>query len=217
MNVYLISGLGADRKAFSRLTFPEGYRVFALDWNEPDQDETLEHYAWRMSASITPHEPFILVGLSFGGIVAIEISRWLQPKKIFLISSIACRSQLPQKYRIMGALGIHRSFFLRWIKSGNAWVHYYFGVRSGRIQHYLDERIQQTSLNYLRWSLEAILNWKEEKKNALIYQIHGTRDRIFPVRLVQAEKIIPGGGHFMVLTHAKSISACIFRELEGIS
>ncbi|HNF72962.1 MAG TPA: alpha/beta hydrolase [Chitinophagaceae bacterium] len=217
MNVYLISGLGADRHAFSRLTFPENCQVYALEWTEPYQNESLEEYARRMSATIIPNQPFVLVGLSFGGMVAIEIARLMNPEKIFLISSISCRSQLPQKYRIMGALGIHRSFFLRWVKSGNAWVHYYFGVRSGRIQQYLDERIQQTSLNYLRWSLEAILNWKEEKKNILIYQIHGTRDRIFPVRLIQAEKIIPGGGHFMVLTHAKSISACICNELEHLT
>ena len=44
--------------------------------------------------------------------------------------------------------------------------------------------------------------------------IHGSKDRILPVRFVQCDIAIEGGGHLMVLTHSATLNEIIQHLLE---
>lgn len=77
---YLLSGLGADGTVFQYLDF-EGVEVEYMEWLPPLPKETLPAYAKRMTQKITTPHP-ILVGLSFGGMVAIEIAKQIPVKKV---------------------------------------------------------------------------------------------------------------------------------------
>ncbi len=57
-----------------------------MDWIEPLKNESLKNYAQRISNKITSDNP-TLIGLSFGGILAVEISKILKLQKVILISS----------------------------------------------------------------------------------------------------------------------------------
>jgi pimeloyl-ACP methyl ester carboxylesterase len=214
MNVYFISGLGADRRAFSHIQLSANHQAYYIDWLEPEPNESLVAYAARMALQINTQQPFVLVGLSFGGIVAIEIAKQTGNPQVIIVSSISHRNQLPIKYRFLGVLGLHRTPLLYLIKQGNAWVHHLFGVRSKRLKTYLDEMIQQTSLGYLRWSLRSILQWQQTEKPTFVYHIHGDADKIFPLNDEGPDKIIPRAGHFMIITHAKWISDIINEILD---
>jgi len=73
--------LGADEKAFSHLKI-DGFNLVFIPWLMPDKNEPISKYAKRMAISITDKEP-VLIGLSFGGIMCIEIARMIPVKKIF--------------------------------------------------------------------------------------------------------------------------------------
>ncbi|HEY0434517.1 MAG TPA: hypothetical protein VGC95_11625, partial [Chitinophagaceae bacterium] len=79
MKAYFISGLGADRRAFYRIQMPSSIQIVHLDWIDPLPKESLNDYALRFSKLIDRHEEFILVGLSFGGMLAVELGKFLQP------------------------------------------------------------------------------------------------------------------------------------------
>ena len=85
-NIYCISGLGADEKAFAKIKVP-GYALQHLLWLTPEKDEALEAYAKRMAKQIPDANP-ILMGLSFGGMLCIEIAKLIPVEKVILISSI---------------------------------------------------------------------------------------------------------------------------------
>lgn len=85
--IYFISGLGADRRAFSKLIFSEHFPMIHLDWISPEPNESLRSYASRLALEIDSSNPFYLVGLSFGGMLATEIAKELNPIHTFLISS----------------------------------------------------------------------------------------------------------------------------------
>ena len=68
MNVYFISGLGADKRVFSKLQLDDQFSVNYIEWIAPLKKETLQHYASRLVTQIDTTKPFQLVGLSFGGI-----------------------------------------------------------------------------------------------------------------------------------------------------
>ena len=111
MTVYCISGLGADHRAFERLQWAPNLRIVHLPWLEPSPNESLQAYAHRMPKPIQSHEPFALVGLSFGGILAIEMLHFLQPNKTIIISSISNNTQLPWYFRVVGKTKLYKSKF----------------------------------------------------------------------------------------------------------
>lgn len=75
MNVYFISGLGADKRIFSKLTLSAEFDIIHIDWIVPFSKETLVSYAKRLSKVIDVNNPFALIGVSFGGMIAVEIAK----------------------------------------------------------------------------------------------------------------------------------------------
>ena len=65
--VYLLSGLGADKRVFEFLDLSD-FKVNHIDWIEPIDNETIESYAQRLLIQITTDRP-IIIGVSFGGII----------------------------------------------------------------------------------------------------------------------------------------------------
>ena len=58
----------------------------------------------------------------------------------------------------------------------------------------------------IRWSMDAILNWKNEELPQPVYQIHGTRDEVLPARYTKPTHIIPKAGHLFVLTRPDELN-----------
>ncbi|WP_221394889.1 hypothetical protein [Dyadobacter sp. NIV53] len=83
--IYIFSGLGADERVFQRLDFSESSAIF-IKWIIPLNNETIEHYATRLLDQIHTTQP-VLIGLSFGGIMAVEVAKQIDTEKIILIAS----------------------------------------------------------------------------------------------------------------------------------
>ncbi|WP_285009274.1 alpha/beta fold hydrolase [Pedobacter faecalis] len=206
--IYFISGLGADRRAFQRLRFPPDYELVYLDWITPKTEESLENYALRLSNAIDTRKPFYLVGLSFGGMLATEIAKRLQPNKTFIISSVPTSKSLPWYYKFAGKLKLHQ-LISQFAKRTNPVTYALFGLKKRSEKNLLDQIIADTDINFLKWALSAILKWRNEIKPADLIHIHGTADNILPVKFTQPDRIIVGGGHLMVYTHAQEITNII--------
>jgi pimeloyl-ACP methyl ester carboxylesterase len=71
-NWYLIPGLGADERVFQGLSLPGPAVV--LHWLMPQSPtEPLQKYAARLAEAVPPDHPCWLVGVSFGGLLALEV------------------------------------------------------------------------------------------------------------------------------------------------
>lgn len=75
-----------------------------IEWLPPCEQESLVSYSRRLAETLPTGECFI-GGVSFGGIVALEIARIIRPKTCFLISSVRNPGQLPPWFRIMRGIG----------------------------------------------------------------------------------------------------------------
>jgi len=75
VNVYFISGMGADGRLFKHIRLPEGFRMNFVDWIEPGREETIPAYASRLAEHMDTTRPFVLVGVSLGGIMSVEIAK----------------------------------------------------------------------------------------------------------------------------------------------
>jgi pimeloyl-ACP methyl ester carboxylesterase len=211
--VYLFSGLGADSSIFMNLKLP-GYRKVYISWIPALPDESLTQYAGRIKRQITVENPYI-IGLSFGGIVAVEVSKQVRVKKMVLISSAKTRDELNRVQFFFIKLGLYRIIPGALIQRANFLTYSYFGARSLKDKKALTKLLQDTDVSFFRWALKSIGYWNNREAPERTIQIHGTADRVMSSRLVHPDYRIKGGGHLMVFNKADTISKIImnyFRE-----
>src|SRR5436190_20439215 len=104
--IYCISGLGADEKIFNNLEL-NGHDLRHISWLKPNRKETIVEYAYRMREKI--HDsPTILLGVSFGGMIGIEIAKQIQIEKLIIVSSIKNGKELPAWMRLAGQLRLNK-------------------------------------------------------------------------------------------------------------
>ena len=212
MTAYFISGLGADERIFENIVLPQGITRKHVQWIEPQPAESLYNYCLRLSAQIDTGSPFILIGLSFGGMVAVEMTRFLQPRHTIIISTIAVEQEMPVTFRVVQNTRIYKCVSPRLLKIPNALTYWFFGAVTAKEKALIRSFLANVSPNYLRWSIHVIMNWHNAFRPTNLTHIHGTADRIFPIGRTHAQYRVQGGAHFMVHDKAEAISA-ILREV----
>lgn len=213
MNLYFISGLGADRRAFQRLSLPDRFVIHHLDWIKPMENENLDAYARRLSDCIDPSQPFALVGLSFGGMIASAMTQFVRPVKTILNSSIGCFKELPWYFRLAGASQVHRLIPLSLLRNPTQIAYWLFGAKSATEKRLLEQIIIDNDPRFIKWALGAILSWKAKVRPEGLVHIHGSKDKILPVRYTRPTIEIQNGSHFMVWTRAGEISKALINIL----
>lgn len=211
--LYLFSGLGADERVFQRLDF-SGYTVTFIQWLVPATDETLENYARRLCTQITTPFP-VLIGLSFGGIVAVEVAKQIETQQVILLASAKNKREIPFYYRWAGSLRLHRLLPVALLKRSNGVSNWLFGAHSTLEKQLLKSVLADTDPLFLKWAIDKIARWKNTAELRNIRHIHGTSDRLLPIRFVKSDARIEKGGHFMTLGNSEEVTACIRQALSG--
>ena len=206
--IYCISGLGADEGAFSRLDI-HGHELVYLPWLLPEKNESIYAYAKRMSILITDENP-IIMGLSFGGMMAIEIAKFLPVKKIILISSITLMNELPGWMKSAAILKLNKMFTMRSHQVLEPVQNRLLGVskNSAEIEMVRNYR-KNAPVLYTTWAVNEVINWRNNFKHPSIFHIHGDNDKMFPIKKLSPTYIVKGGGHFMIMNKATEVSAYI--------
>lgn len=205
--IYIFSGLGVDRRVFDNIDFGN-LDVEFVDWIDPLKNEPLENYAKRISQKITNDNP-ILIGLSFGGMVAVEISKIIKTEKIILIGSAKNKFELPKFNRISGKLKLNKLIPKSIFKKQNLVTNWIFGIETDSEKQLLKEILKDTDPNFFSWAINEIVNWKNHTIPENVIHIHGNKDRIIPFKNVKADFVIEGGGHFMTVNRSKEIQEII--------
>lgn len=205
MNVYFISGIGGDCRLFRHIQLPAEFQIGYVEWILPEKGEPLPHYAYRLVEQIDIRQPFILVGMSLGGIVSVEIAKRFPPVATILIGSIPVSSQLPLYYTAAGLLRLPDllppSFF-----KGAATLKRLFTREKGEDKAMIRQVIRDGDPGFIKWGLKAVLEWRNEEIPQPFWHIHGSRDEVFPVWLTRPSHIVPKGGHLLVINHAAEVN-----------
>jgi pimeloyl-ACP methyl ester carboxylesterase len=207
--LYLLSGLGADRRVFDFIKLP-GFNLNHVAWVEPFAHESLGDYAKRLLMQIPTKRP-ILIGMSFGGMIAIEIGKLIETERIILISSAKTVSDIPLSFRTIGRLGFYKLIPPKYLKSVNPGTHWMFGAKTKEEKELLTKILKDTDEIFLEWAITRIATWRNVTVLKNVIHIHGTNDRILP--LTSADYIIPNGGHFMIVNKADELSRIILKIL----
>lgn len=211
--IYCISGLGADEKIFAKLQFTTGYRLKHIPWLKPGKNESIADYATRMRQSIDEELP-ILLGVSFGGIMAIEIARQIAVKKLILVSSVKSTLEIPAWMRWAGRWKINKMVPIRSYKFTERIDNSRLGVSNEEEKEIARYYRRNADPVYLKWAVNQVLNWKNDWLPEAVLHVHGNRDKIFPVQKISNVAVIQEGTHFMVYNRAGEVSAVINEWLE---
>jgi len=210
--IYLLPGVGCDEKVFRNLELP-GYEMVPVKWLTPKKDENLKAYVKRLLPQITAPEP-ILLGLSFGGIAAIEISKLIKTRKVIIISSIKTYHERPVKMSLLYLLKFYRILPARLAVRFRFWQRWAIGSLNYDEQNLVEEMIENIDLNFNKWAVDQAIHWDNTEIPKNIVHIHGDEDNIFPHIYIRHYHRVRGGTHFMIVRHAKQISHIILHELE---
>ncbi len=210
-NIYIFSGLGADERVFVNIDLNEHHPTF-IKWIDPLPDETIVAYASRLIPQINKSKP-ILIGLSFGGMMAVEVSKQIETQKVIIISSAKTFKEIPFYYRIPGMFNIHRWMPVRKLKKFNFITTWFFGTQSKAENKLLLQITKDTDPNYVKWAVDKIVKWQNKQIPANLFHIHGTKDRLLPLRKSQYDKAIEGGGHLMIMNKAAQITEILQQQI----
>lgn len=208
-NIYLIPGLGADQRLFENYDFP-GYSVQVVDWITPQNEESLTHYAERLASAIPEHDPMLL-GVSFGGMLANEIARHKPNACIILLSSVPHHGGLPRLLRWAAASGIIHWVPKRLLQQPGQIANLLFGVTTPAGKQLLKEILLNTPPAFTRWAVQAIGRWRSENTNAVKLHIHGKSDWV-----IQSPRHVDHlleGGHFIVFEKSEAINQLVMQWL----
>lgn len=210
--IYCISGLGADEKVFTNLEL-NAHDLRHIPWLRPKKKETIVGYASRMREQIS-ESPAILLGVSFGGMIGIEIAKQIQLEKLIIVSSIKNAKELPSWMKYVGQLQLNKFLPIRSYKFIEKIDNDRLGVSNEEERKMVQAYRRAADRVYMNWAVNEVLNWKNDWLPENIVHIHGDKDKIFPIKKIAASHVVKNGTHLMIFNRGKEISEFIRNELK---
>jgi pimeloyl-ACP methyl ester carboxylesterase len=215
VQVYFVPGLAAGKEIFRNISLPEdSYEMLVLEWIIPKKKESIVDYSKRMAQLVTSSNA-ILVGVSFGGVIAQEMSQFLTLRNLIIISSIKTRQEQPVHWKMARKTLAYKLFPTSLVLSAPDLTRFAIGPKTEKrlklYQQYLHVRDKQ----YLDWAIENMITWNRTKEMEGVVHLHGDKDIVFPIKNISNCILIEGGTHIMILNKGGLISKKLIQIIEN--
>jgi pimeloyl-ACP methyl ester carboxylesterase len=211
MKVYGISGLGADERVFQKVNEFLDEPITYVPWIDPEPKESLSHYAKRLAGTLDTSQPFSLVGVSFGGMIATEMNKVLKPERTVIVSSAATKDELPIYFRGVGRLNLVQYIPTSLMRVPTPLIDVITSVKKEESKALVHDIMNSTDRDFLKWAVQCILTWDNTEVPSNLKRIHGKADRLLPLK-AEADDILEGG-HLVIMDRPEEIAELIKKEL----
>jgi esterase/lipase len=203
IHVYLMPGMAANPTIFEYIELPEDqFQIHWLEWMIPENRESLESYAKRMIAKIE-HDNIVLLGVSFGGILVQEMSKYLKLKQLFVVSSVKSKHELPKRMKLLKLTKAYKLLPTQLVSNIDLLAKYAFGETVSKRVELYKKYLSVSDKRYLDWAIENVIEWEQDQPHKNAIYIHGDKDAIFPHSCVGNCIVVKGGTHIMVINKYK--------------
>lgn len=207
--IYFIPGMGANKDLFVNQK-TAGFEMEVLEWITPYDQESIENYSERLAESINSNEEFILAGVSFGGIIAVEIAKKLNPLKTILISSVPTYQEYPLLLKLFSCIPIYKmtpesAYSNTFVQK---FILYSMGLQTYEGKKIFLDMLKNSHVQFIQWSINALMKWRNTTLPSSLVRIHGKYDRVFPISNIKDAHFIPGG-HSIILEDAERVNSII--------
>lgn len=198
IKVYAIPGLGASKHIFDHLNLGDRIDFEPLEQLIPQHKESFEHYIQRWNKMII--EPnSIIIGVSFGGIIAQEIALLQQIRKLVLISSVSSEKQFPFVLKLFKYKSFRTFIMTKQLARFDQLEHNPKNIKEERFASLLKKYLPFREVSYILWSIDNIAHWKKKPIQTPIIEIHGTKDELFPASKKKNAILVKNGTHGMIV------------------
>jgi pimeloyl-ACP methyl ester carboxylesterase len=204
--VYFMPGLAASPAIFERIVLPEDqFEMFLLEWQIPLGNESLSDYARRISKKITHQNP-VLVGVSFGGILVQEISKFVKARKVIIISSVRSNVEFPRRMKITKVLKAYKLLPSDVVNKMERLAKFTFGGKMKQRLQLYEKFLSVRDDRYFEWAIRNVILWDRSEIDPKVIHIHGDADDVFPIKYITDCIVVKGGTHIMILNKFKWIN-----------
>jgi len=196
-------GLAASSAIFERIALPEAtFEILLLDWEIPLANETLTDYAKRITIKITHKNP-VLIGVSFGGILVQEMTKYIEVRKIIIISSVKSNLEFPLRMKMAKSTKAYKLIPLNLLLNIENLVKFSFGKKINQRIELYEKFLSVRDKHYLDWAIEQVILWDRTVVDEKVIHIHGDADDVFPIKYITNCIVVKGGTHIMILNKFK--------------
>ncbi len=201
--VYLMPGLAASTTIFERIALPEEmFEIVLLEWEIPLDNESLTDYAKRIADKITHPNP-VLIGVSFGGILVQEMAKYVEARKIIIISSVKSNVEFPRRMKIAKTTKAYKLIPMNLIANIESLAKFSFGEKVNQRLKLYEKFLSVRDIRYLNWAVEQVILWDRTVVDEDVIHIHGDMDDVFPIKYIKNCVVVKGGTHIMILNKYK--------------
>ncbi|WDF53531.1 alpha/beta hydrolase [Mucilaginibacter sp. KACC 22063] len=204
VKAFLISGLGADYRLFKNIEL-KGYHVIYADWIAPESSDTLATYATKLIQEYHIKDGDVVIGVSLGGMLTVEVAKQLKISKAILISSIKTIDEAPWYFKLFRRVPVYKIIPSAWMTKVGFLIRPVFGKMSSRNTELFKSMLRNSSPHFIKWAMGAVLHWNNRIIPQNVYHITGSKDLVFNFKNIKGAKIINGGTHIMIYNKAKQI------------
>ncbi|MGM5470907.1 alpha/beta hydrolase [Flavobacteriaceae bacterium LMO-SS05] len=203
IHVYFIPGMAASPSIFENIQLPEKqFKMHFLEWMIPERHETLEAYAKRMILKIEHQSP-VLVGVSFGGILVQEMSKFLELKKLIVISSMKSSDELSTRLKVLKVTKAYKILPTQLIGNIELLAKFVFGKTATKKIELYKKYLSVRDTRYLDWAIREVIFWEQKQPIPEAIYIQGDRDTVFPYSWQEHCIVVKGGKHIMIINKFK--------------
>lgn len=212
-HVYFVPGLAAGKEIFRNIVLPvKQYEIHILEWFIPSKGDTIAQYAEQMAQRVV-HENAVLVGVSFGGVMAQEMSLFLNLKKLIIVSSVKSKDELPLRLKLVRKTGAYKLLPTGWALSVKDLTKLAIGPRSKKRLRLYQEYLSMRDKYYLDWAIKQMVCWERDTPVPGVEHIHGDMDSVFPMKHIRDAQCLEGGTHVMILNKGAKVSKLLEKTM----
>jgi pimeloyl-ACP methyl ester carboxylesterase len=161
-----------------------------------------------MAATVRSPPPYVLAGISFGAMIALEAARFLPTSAVVMIAG-------GRSGRVVNPILRAVSKIVPWVpdfavENLGPFVRPTLRALGEKLDRFgldlLRAMFENASPRVIRWGLPAVMEWHFQGQDPCpVRHVHGTRDRLIPLRLANADVAVPGG-HLINFTQAEAVN-----------
>ena len=146
--------------------------------------------------------------------MAVEMNQFCAPEKTILISSAETWKDLPSWYFLLSSIHLIRFLPPALFNLPRPLANFLFGAKNKVL---LDQILNDTDLDFVKWSMGQIRIWRSDSRLDKCVRIHGSADRVIPLKLGSRIRVIPGGHHFMIVDEVANAQSSIISEVASLN
>ncbi|WP_419211839.1 alpha/beta hydrolase [Maribacter sp. X9] len=202
-HIYCMPGMAASPAIFEYIKLPEEkFELHFLEWSIPQHNISLSGYAEKMCLKIKHDNP-VLLGVSLGGLLVQEMSKWIAVKQIIIISSVKTCHELPRKMLFARYTKVYRLLPTGLINNVELLAKYAFGESVVRRLELYERYLSIQDKGYIDWCIDQLVNWRQTVVPENLVHIQGEKDTVFPILNIKDCIPVKNGTHTMIIHRAK--------------